>query len=251
MRLAHPAALTAMLCLSLGAQQVPAARAELTLDLHALNEEEAARQNINVDPCPVKLSRTRPEAIRKAPPCQGSPLYGSLKIGNGPRATTWFLLDEKAHKIYVDRNQDGDLTASAPQDTRGGVGFPLSWEIEGKVEHGQFFIFMWKVPGEAELYYRSETARKGRITLGGRTYDVLLQDSGGLAQFDSRAEARTKRSRAWFKIDLNRDGLFTNEELLECTLMGEDLPIGPKRYRPEASLDGRFVELFEVASKAR
>jgi len=64
-------------------------------------------------PAGVKLVTEKPAAIVKEPAYMGTPKYGSFHIGNGPKSVTWFAVDEaagKTGKLYVDTNQNGDLT---------------------------------------------------------------------------------------------------------------------------------------------
>jgi thiol-disulfide isomerase/thioredoxin len=61
----------------------------------------------------IPVGSKKPKQIKREPAYRGIPKYGTIKQGNGPKNTFTFALDEPRDaefKIFVDKNQDGDLT---------------------------------------------------------------------------------------------------------------------------------------------
>ena len=75
-------------------------------------------------------SPERPAAIKKEPAYKGRPMYGILTLGNTTRAEVVVAVDDEAGKVYLDANQNGDLTDDAP--------VAWSWQSNGgkKEERG-------------------------------------------------------------------------------------------------------------------
>src|SRR5579862_4488953 len=64
-------------------------------------------------PVPLVLSAEKPSQVVKEPAYRTTPKYGIIHIGNGPKNAFVVALDEPDNadwKIYIDRNQNGDLT---------------------------------------------------------------------------------------------------------------------------------------------
>src|SRR5438067_2774694 len=101
--------LAAWVCLA-GLTRAEDASAEVKIKLMP---EGAMRKLGGYQPQMIKMSETKPDALKKAPEL-AAPLYGSIKFGG---VTHLIVLDEpegKDAKLYVDANGNGDLTDDPP-----------------------------------------------------------------------------------------------------------------------------------------
>jgi hypothetical protein len=64
----------------------------------------------------VEFTAQRPAGIQREPAYLGTPFYGKIVVGNGPRSGTWVVVDRAPddrradNRIYLDYNQNGDLS---------------------------------------------------------------------------------------------------------------------------------------------
>ena len=73
----------------------------------------AATYKLGYRPMANPLTDDRPSSIRKEPTYTGKVQYGTIRIGNGPRAMHTIVLDtlsDSEWKFYFDSNANGDLT---------------------------------------------------------------------------------------------------------------------------------------------
>src|SRR6266566_2978743 len=111
--------LAAWVCLAGLARGGEDAAAEVKMNLMP---EGAMRKLGGYQPQMLKMSATKPEALKKAPEL-AAPIYGSIKFGG---ALHLIVLDEpegKDAKLYVDANGNGDLTDD-PATTWGKKEYP-------------------------------------------------------------------------------------------------------------------------------
>src|SRR2546430_5936343 len=101
--------LAAWVCLA-GLARGEAGSAEVKMKLMP---EGAMRKLGGYQPQMIKMSDTKPDALKKAPEL-AAPIYGSINFGG---ASHLIVLDEpegKDAKLYVDVNGNGDLTDDPP-----------------------------------------------------------------------------------------------------------------------------------------
>ena len=182
----------------------------------------------------LELSADKPEGIKKLPEGLSAAVFGSLKLGPAESPNTYFLvIDEpegKPARLFVDANGNGDLTddpaaewkantSAGPNGTKltmyqGGATFQVPYP-DGKLElHLGMYRFdkndtQRSALAKTLLYY-SDYVREGTVTLGAKTYKVLLADRTAMGDF--RGKTGEARPGASFLIDVNEDGKFDSSD---------------------------------------
>ena len=197
---------------------------DLSLSANALDMDALKKNFMGYMPASVQLVEVKPAAIHKEPAYKGKPKYGAFVVGNGPKSFTYFAVDEPENgpgKIYVDRNQNGDLTDDGAGgwdktiDSNGVANYQsvitvnASWGGPVKEEDaGSYTLMIYKQHGTARVGYTKFTARSGKVTIGGKTYPILLAENNSDGLFiNARRTDRTRRPLQLF-IDLDGDGTF-------------------------------------------
>jgi thiol-disulfide isomerase/thioredoxin len=260
------AALFSILPSAVHAQAPQPITTELTLSANALDMDALKKSFMGYMPASVQLSDTKPDAIHKEPAYKGKPKYGAFVVGNGPKSFTYFAVDEPESgpgKIYIDKNQNGDLTDDGPGnwdktiDSNGVANYQsvvtvnASWGGPVKEdEQGSYTLMIYKQHGTARLGLTKFTARSGKLTIGGKTYPILLAENNSDGMFiNVRRTDRTRRPLQLF-IDLDGDGTFRG-----ATTVGAD---GKKMMQSEQimldqpfQIGGQWWEASTVASGAQ
>jgi peroxiredoxin len=160
----------------------------------------------------------KPAAIVKEPVYAGKPKYGAFRIGNGPRSVTYFAIINDPGvpaKIYVDKNQNGDLTDDGPSDwdepfVRKGVKnyetkitLHASWGTPlVEKESGEYTLALSTREGaNGGIFYRT-TGRVGSIKLGNKVYPIVLAESVSDGIFTVPADGDLSRKPELLYIDL-------------------------------------------------
>ena len=165
----------------------------------------------------LPLSAERPAAIRKEPAYRGTPRYGRIRLGNGPRAETHFVVDRMPDdrrtetRVFFDRDHDGDLTnegdgaisnhGKSIPGARVGPNFfrlPVSWGENGRETSGGEFCVMFligadKAGGADSVLTRAAAARVGHVTIAGQKVRVALIETGCDALYDVAAAVPATR----------------------------------------------------------
>ncbi|NTV75159.1 MAG: hypothetical protein HGA66_13260, partial [Holophaga sp.] len=186
-RILPPALGTA--ALMAGGPAVPPA-APVTVSLTWSVPAEGSRAGI---PKTLELTATRPPEVRKEPVYRSKPLYGHIRLGNGPRASTTLAVDNLEsgdYRIFVDLNQNGDLTDDGSGE------WPMRTEREGRIFYGGRFsvrasygtataertfamlplnLSIAKGDG-GRLGFLAQWGREGRMDLEGRSYKLTLRE---------------------------------------------------------------------------
>jgi thiol-disulfide isomerase/thioredoxin len=216
-----------VICLSVHAQAQAERPKPLTVDLaldqKSLDMENLSKSHMGFIPAVVKLVDERPAAITKEPAYVGKPKYGAFKVGNGPKAVTFFAIDEdaKTSKIYIDYNQNGDLTDDGSGnwdkavDVQGVPNFRsivtvhASWGTPlEELESGSYSLYLYKRIGATSFGYSKVTGRTGKVTLGGKRYSVEIAENNSDGIFTVPATGDLTRRPCEFYIDLDGDGTF-------------------------------------------
>jgi len=176
------------------------AEATLTMDVRKYDFEGTKTNNRMYMPEGTKLSAQKPEGITKEPQYNGTPKYATITLGNGTPNHFTIVSDEvegKDGRIYLDLNGDGDLTNDAtgewPIKIAGKDGglpnyegtwtFKPGWKTpDGANTVGEYALNFYWQPGRGQLNYYNASARVGKISVGGKNYDVTLleNDADGL-----------------------------------------------------------------------
>ncbi|MFM9082011.1 MAG: hypothetical protein ACKOTE_18125, partial [Opitutaceae bacterium] len=165
----------------------------------------------------LPLSSERPAAIRKEPAYRGTPRYGRIRLGNGPRAETHFVVDRMPDdrrtetRVFFDRDHDGDLTnegdgsignhGKSIPGARVGPNFfrlPVSWGENGReTSRGEFCVMFLigadNAGGAESVLTRAAAARVGHVTIAGRAVRIALIETGCDALYDVAAAVPATR----------------------------------------------------------
>jgi thiol-disulfide isomerase/thioredoxin len=172
----------------------------------------------------MHLVEDKPAAIIKEPVYAGKPKYGAFQIGNGPKSITYFAIDDAkaGGKIYVDRNQNGDLTDDGPGNWNSEffkygqtnqvatITLHASWGTPmEETESGEYTLSLAHYYGAKGLGFYRTTGRTGSIRLGEKVYPIVLGESGNDGIFTVPADADLTRKPEMLYIDL-QDGVSTD-----------------------------------------
>ena len=199
---------------------------DLTLLPSILDPTHAQLSELTFVPSTFQLEDEKPAAILKEPAYVGKPKYGAFRIGNGPKSITYFAIDDadgKTGKIYVDTNQDGDLTDDGPgnwQTLTDGKGAPnfntfvnvhASWGTALKeMEGGTYRLIVAHKPGESIGGYAKVTGRVGSMKLGNKTYPIVLAECTNDGIFTVPADGDMTRNLVDLYIDPDSDKPFAD-----------------------------------------
>jgi thiol-disulfide isomerase/thioredoxin len=231
----------------------------LTLNPTAVDMERLRASRMGYMPMPVSLGPDKPAGVVKEPAYAGTPRYGLVRVGNGPKSDTLVVVDvtQDGSRLYVDGNQNGDLTddgAGAWDVTRDINGTNVefatrpvhaSWgTLTEETEGGEYRLFIFRRPEMSGFSYAKITAREGKATFGatstadGREYDVMLVEHTNDGLFTVPAKGDLTRRMVELCVDLDGDGTF--QGLL--TQEGEKEFRSPERFNlaDPFRIDGRW-----------
>ena len=153
-------------------------------------------------PGSVQLAAQRPAGITKEPAYEGKPSYGQIVLGNAARNAFVIVLDEKgdAGKLYVDLNQNGNLTDDAPAawnriepakqgqmpSYRGTVVFPVGYKSDTKEWRSPYGINFYWSPGRSQIGFFRSAWLTGVANINGERVDVRLFENGNTGVFSDR-----------------------------------------------------------------
>lgn len=213
----------------------------------------------------VVLSLDRPASVVREPPYSGTPLYGSIRVGNASRSAFTLVVDHPTSgdwnrcRLYVDVNQDGDL-GNDGDGTWGGQPFVRGdaarlgpkivmlrgsygdgrSEIELRSQPYEFLFFYTKPSPDSgmQLSYRRATARVGSLSLDGTDHRVMMveNDNDGVFRLNKGDAGRP----LWLFIDADGDGRFGGEERHDIR---QPIQVLAKNYVVRPAADGSRVML--------
>jgi thiol-disulfide isomerase/thioredoxin len=198
---------------------------DLTFEPRVLDLDHLRASRMGYMPAGFKLVDEKPAFITKEPHYAGKPKYGAFRVGNGPKSVTFFAVDEadgQDSKVYVDSNQNGDLTDDGPgtwDTVKGGeagvknylttVTLHASWGTPLKEEEGaEYPVMMYMRGGTSNGGYTKFGGRAGKITLGGKTYSVILAENNSDGLYMVPASGDLTRRPVELYVDLDGDGTF-------------------------------------------
>jgi outer membrane protein assembly factor BamB/thiol-disulfide isomerase/thioredoxin len=175
------------------------------------------------------------------------PLYGTMQLGDGSDNLITLVVDEaegEAPRIYVDRNNDEDLTNDGSGEwSRSGSMLGLSGvAIDVAYESGtvpytfEFYRFTTRLQ-DFVLYYRN-AGREGEIASGSERYTVVALDENADGRFDDLDNGT-------LIIDLNQDGkLVGHSDSAEHHKLNEPFNIHGRVWEVASlSPDGKELQL--------
>ncbi len=227
----------------------------------------------------LPVSATRPTGIVKEPSYRGTPWYGKVRVGNGPRAETVFVMDYSPNerrvenRLYFDHNHNGDLTdegdgvmqsvGKSLPGARVGPHFevlPASWMIEGREvvdRYGMMFLFGADRSGEGlSMLSRTAAVRRGTIEVEGRHLQLALIESGAQGNFEIASAAPATRENfpdrsvrtMTLLLDADGDGTFGPQEVFDACL---PVQLGAVTYVAGTPVDGSHLTLTPTDRSAQ
>ncbi len=189
----------------------------------------------NWNECPIRLVTEKPKTVRREPAYQGSNRkYGFIRLGTTDNNIFYFALDlvNGPHPLlYLDRNQNGDLTDDGGPITNQGekagvfsaeITLPFDRILKGSdfPEDYKAWLFTNETYWQRDVMcIYSKSQLKGKVVLDGTEYLAYLADAGtNDANFTNKG----------IYIDVNRNGKIDNRsEFFEPEAVAE---IQNKRY---------------------
>ena len=262
--------------LALRAQEISV---PLKLDTTILTQEGSLWGQLTFFNDDIPMAKERPAAVKKEPVYHGTPEYGQIKLGNGPKSVTLVVFDRpnppidwNLSRIYVDVNQNGDLTDDGDGkwpsvQARGaaarlGTLFPLlhaSWGTpEKETASADYSVMLVSVgmPNKGQIVsYRRSSGRTGTLPMAGREVRVVLIENDNDALFnkalddDNRLTGPGKVERPmWLLADLDGDGIFGKTETFDAR---KPFALGGVIYEARAALDGSKLTLVPTTRAAQ
>lgn len=198
--------------------QMPKATTTLQMDPRALDFAGAKAAGYYDFPSGVTLSSERPSFVTKEPKYEGTVVYGTFTLGDGPRAEHALAIDQPANadpKIYFDTNGDGDLTSGGDgawqgkavtdglTEYKGTYVFRVSYGTKshetGSTKYGLNFYFG---KGRTSIFYFRAGARTGKIKLGDQQYTIKLIENDNDAIYNKGFKVGQKSTKPeWLLLD--------------------------------------------------
>ncbi len=250
----------------------PPITAELALDNRILADGGELWGQLPPMNTTVRLVPERPSGVTKEPAYNGTPRYGSVRLGHGPRNIFLLAVDQEParqfekRRFYLDANRNGDLTDDGDGhwpdlirvsedycSSRRFTTLRASWgdgTLETSAADYGVAFFYTAPPANVEAYSLSYTrtgARVGPLAFDGRSVRAVLIDNDNDALFDKLLDdsGRPLRGRASTRplslfIDLDGDGSFARGERFDAR---QPLALGDHTYVAAASVDGAHLTL--------
>ena len=201
----------------------------LVLGPTILDMDRLKESRMGYMPTALKMVEAKPAGIAREPAYAGTPRYGVIRVGNGPRADTLVVLDGMTgdSRLYVDANQNGDLSDD------GSGAWDVSKEISGatvtfatrtvraswgtpteETEAGEYRLFIFRRPESPGINYAKITGREGSVRFGGGSVAgdedlrVVLVEHTNDGLFTVPAKGDLTRKMVELCIDLDGDGTF-------------------------------------------
>ena len=199
----------------------------------------------------LQLSETPLPNLKSQPAYRSKrPLYGELTFfGRDNRIAV--VLDEaegETPKIYVDRNNDRDLTNDGPGDW--GKVYSNSPHLDAELssiaidvhyDHGSAPYMVRFFRKGYDLRYLANCHREGEIELDGRKYRAAVQELGGLGEFHLNTSVLV--------IDLNQDGVLDGDaDSGERFKLSEPLNVRGKTWQVAAISDDGLTITFRPST---
>jgi len=204
-------------------------KVRLGLNPAALDMERLKASRMGYMPTALALVDAKPAGVAKEPAYEGTPRYGLIRVGNGPKSDTLVALDvrDAGSRLYIDSNQNGDLSDDGSgewdvtKDINGtNVEFATrpvhaSWgTLTEEKEGGEYRLFIFRRPDMPGFSYAKISAREGTVELGetpeadGKEYPIVLVEHTNDALFTVPAKGDLTRRMVELCVDLDGDGTF-------------------------------------------
>jgi thiol-disulfide isomerase/thioredoxin len=242
-----------------------AQQAQLQADHAALAPEGEFWGQIPFFNTTVPLFVDRPPTVTKEPRYSGTPLYGSIRLGNTPKAGYTVVVDHPREgkwdrsRLYVDANQNGDVTDDGDGKwqnitVRGDAARigPSLVQLKASYSDGRSeaevssqpysVMFLYTKPGPdsgMQLSYRRVTSRQGTLELGEQKHRVVMVENDNDAVF--RPNKGDAGKPMWLFIDADGNGTFSDAERHD---MREAFAVKGQNYIARPAADGSLLRLM-------
>ena len=204
-------------------------KTRLTLNPTALDMDRLKASRMGYMPTPASLVAAKPAGVIKEPVYTGTPRYGILRFGNGPKSDTLVALDvtDDGSRLYIDSNQNGDLSDDGTGEwdvvreiSGANVEFAtrpvhVSWgNLAEEGEGGEYRIFIFRRPETNGFSYATISGREGKAEFGetpeadGKDYAFVLKEHTNDGLFTVPAKGDLTRRMVELCVDLDGDGTF-------------------------------------------
>ena len=204
-------------------------KVRLTLNPTALDMDRLKASRMGYMPTSLKLGAAKPAGVKEEPAYEGTPRYGIIRVGNGPKSDTLVAVDvrEAGSRLYIDSNQNGDLSDDGTgewdvtRDINGtNVEFAtrpvrVSWGTPmEEAESGDYRLFIFRRPDMPGFSYATISGREGKVELGetpeadGKEYAFVLKEHTNDGLFTVPAKGDLTRRMVELCVDLDGDGTF-------------------------------------------
>jgi len=184
-------------------------------------------------PIQIVLSPQKPSGIGKEPVYASTPKYGTFHLGDGPRSTYYLALDEPVNgtfKIYIDRNQNGDLTDDGDgawnkrSNNNGRVLYGVL-DVPLRASYGtadkeyttsDYALGIYRLPDHANLFCYRRSVRTGALVLEGKSHRIILVENDANALFAKAITSVGESSKTkplWLLVDLTDDGTYASKPI--------------------------------------
>ncbi|MEP6756593.1 MAG: TlpA disulfide reductase family protein [Chthonomonadales bacterium] len=213
--------------LLIGQSAISAAQKPIVIKLDQVDPTGANK--LGYYPIRVELSPKKPAGISKEPTYRSTPKYATIHLGNGPKSAFNIAVDEPAGadwKIYVDANQNGDLTddgdgawktkreGARPMYGVNPYTLKASWGSEKKeTATAPYSVNFYRFTNMDYLLMYRSSARTGTVTVDGKTHKATLIENDADALFSKPLDDAGKplpgakaTNAVWLLVDWNDDG---------------------------------------------
>jgi len=227
--------------LTVTALGLPAARAGQSTDtrISLKLDPNGAPNGLPYYPTILPLQKEKPAGVLKEPTYTGKVAYGTIHLGNGPQADTYFAVDMPEtgdYKIYVDANHNGDLTddgdgkwSTKREGQRAMYGvtpFVLRASYGTKTKEtssAQYGVALYQFVGQDRVIMYRKAASVGEMTVAGAKHKVYLVENDADGLFSKAIDDEGKPIAAtgatqrpvWLLIDRKDDGKFGRDAMID------------------------------------
>lgn len=161
-------------------------------------------------PLRIELGARPAETLKAEPKYQSNkPLYGVLNAGDGKDSQITVVvdeIDEEQSRIYVDLNNDEDLTndGDGKWTSSSSTNHRLSKALV-QLDYGSgeqpytFNFYRFKTRLREHVFFYRDSYRAGELTIGDQRYQIAILDDNADGRFDDLANGA-------LIVDLNQDG---------------------------------------------
>ncbi len=191
------------LLFSLVAAQTPQ---QVTVNLKAdptgMSFESMKRMGLMYMPTMLMLDPAKDPGIKRLPTGDGTWMFGSVSVGNGAKNKFFvgLLTTENSGKLFIDFNQNGDLSDDKPADWTRHEGkkegdlpsydgtnvFQADYLENGKNWRAPYGLNFYWSPGRGQIGFFRASMLTGSATIGGEQMSVRLIEDANDGMFNRR-----------------------------------------------------------------